>query len=66
MLSAIGPLFENQPIALTRVGLFGGFMGTPLTKNFIKCNSFQALQVLFGSKRCLGGTLSPLLVDDSM
>ena len=34
-------------------------MGKLLVKNFIKYNSFQALQVLLGSNIYLGGTFSP-------
>ena len=41
-------------------------MGVPLANNLTICNLFLALEDLFGGIKCLAGTLSLLLLDDSI
>ena len=43
-------------------GLFGDSCGDPLDNNSTKCNPIPVMNAACGDKKCLGGTLSLLLI----
>lgn len=61
----LASVYEEEPIALAIVWVFGGFYGIPLAKNMFRCNSFLALDFLFSVQRSPAGTLLLMLFGDS-